>query len=197
MADPSLVIDEQRSSPPVIDVLFFRGFEMRVIRPLDSLDFDRSRPSVFLAGSIEQGRAEDWQSIVVRSLAKTEITILNPRRETWDETWPQQKEFAPFREQVEWELQAQEKADLVAFYFVPETRAPVTLLELGLAAGRRRAVVCCPEGYWRKGNVEIVCARYGMKQVSTLDDLVDCIHSTDRWGEAAFSLPRSTPTRGG
>jgi hypothetical protein len=35
-----------------------------------------------------------------------------------------------------------------------------------------RLVVCCPEGYWRRGNVEVVCHRYGVQLLPILDDLV-------------------------
>jgi len=153
---------------------------MRQLLPPAPLDFDRTRLSVFLAGSIEQGVAEHWQATLVHALRDLDITVLNPRREAWDATWPQEVGFAPFREQVEWELEAQEKADLIAFYFSPTTHAPITLLELGLAAGRRHAVVCCPAGYWRRGNVEVVCARYAISQVATLDDLGSYIRSQTR-----------------
>jgi hypothetical protein len=51
---------------------------------------------------------------------------------------------------VEWELEAQERADVIAMFFASETRAPITLLELGLFAGSGRLVVCCPEGFWRR-----------------------------------------------
>jgi hypothetical protein len=37
--------------------------------------------SVFLAGSIEMGRAEPWQADVERVLADEEVVILNPRRD--------------------------------------------------------------------------------------------------------------------
>ena len=146
---------------------------MRELKPPDPLEVDRTRPIVFLAGSIEMGLAEDWQSQVVAGLADLNGTVLNPRRNAWDATWTQDASFKPFRQQVEWELDAQALADVTAFYFAPETHAPVTLLELGLAAGRRRAVVCCPNGYWRRGNVEIVCMRYGIPMVGTLAEMVD------------------------
>ena len=153
---------------------------MRQIKPPEPLDFDEARPSVFLAGSIDLGAAEDWQARVARALADLDLTVLNPRRDAWDASWLQSAEFAPFREQVEWELDAQERADLTVFYFSPVTRSPITLLELGLAAGRRRAVVCCPEGFWRKGNIDIVCARYAIPQVATLDGLIEYIRSLAR-----------------
>ena len=150
---------------------------MRHIKSPDPLVLDRSRRIVFLAGSIEEGSAEDWQTRVAEALQDLDITVLNPRRDEWDASWSQTIEFAPFREQVEWELEAQEQADLIAFYFSPATRSPVSLLELGLAAGRRPAIVCCPEGFWRKGNIDILCARYDIPQVSTPDDLIMYIRS--------------------
>lgn len=149
---------------------------MREIRPPSPLRFEEGEPTVFLAGSIEMGAAVDWQAQVTAALRDLDVVVLNPRREAWDATWPQSIDFAPFREQVEWELEAQERADLIAFYFAPSTKAPITLLELGLAV-RRRAVVCCPEGYFRKGNVDIVCSRYGLPQVPTLEALIERIRS--------------------
>lgn len=159
---------------------------MKELKPPTPLDLDGSRFSVFLAGSIEMGTAEDWQSRVARGLADLDLVVLNPRRDGWDASWPQRADFEPFREQVEWELKGQESADLIAFYFAPSTRAPITLLELGLAAGRKKTIVCCPEGYWRKGNVDLVCQRFGMAQAQTLDDLVERIRreATAAKGEA-------------
>ncbi len=40
--------------------------------------------SVFLAGSIEMGKAEDWQTYVGNQFVDFDILIWNPRRETWD-----------------------------------------------------------------------------------------------------------------
>jgi hypothetical protein len=39
-----------------------------------------------------------------------------------------------------------------------------------LFARSGKLLVCCPEGFWRKGNVEIVCARYGVPLVGELDE---------------------------
>jgi hypothetical protein len=48
-----------------------------------------SQPSVFLAGSIEMGRAELWQDAVAAALRDEPLTILNPRRDDWDPRWEQ------------------------------------------------------------------------------------------------------------
>lgn len=84
-----------------------------------------------------------------------------------------------FKEQVDWELEHLESADLIVFYFDPNGKAPITLLEIGLFVSEfNNIIVCCPEGYWRKGNVDVVCNRYGIKQVDNLEQLV---YATQQW----------------
>lgn len=144
----------------------------RVLKPPTRVDLSPGARSVFLAGSIDMGQAEDWQSTVTRALGDRDVVILNPRRDEWDASWEQDIAFAPFREQVEWELEGLERATIIAVYFAPTSKAPVTLLELGLFAKSDRVVVCCPEGYWRRGNVEIICRRYEVQMAADLDALV-------------------------
>jgi len=129
--------------------------------------------TIFLAGSIEMNTAENWQDKVVRLLKDEEdVIIFNPRRDDWDSSWVQSIENSQFREQVEWELRAMEHADKILMYFDPETKSPITLLELGLFANSRKLMVVCPEGFWRKGNVDIVCLRYEIEQVKTIEEAV-------------------------
>ena len=132
---------------------------------------------VFLAGSIEMGAAEDWQDAITAVLQDTSALILNPRRDNWDASWLQSIENANFREQVEWELNGLDAADIIAFYFSPGTKAPITLMEFGACAAKspEKMIVCCPEGFWRKGNVDILCARYNVQQVPSLTKLIEAI----------------------
>ena len=129
--------------------------------------------SVFIAGSIELGIAENWQTILEQGLSHTGIIIFNPRRDNWESSWIQRRDNSQFREQVEWELNAMEMANVIAMYLEPGTKSPVSMLELGLYARSGKMIVCCPDGFWRKGNVDIVCAKYGIEQVETLNDLVE------------------------
>jgi hypothetical protein len=119
------------------------------------------------------GRAAPWQADVERALVDLPVAVLNPRRDEWDDSWEQSIDNPQFREQVEWELEGQERATAVAMYFAPDTRAPITLLELGLFARTGKVIVCCPAGYWRRGNVEVVCRRYGVMMVEDLAALAD------------------------
>lgn len=137
----------------------------------------RSHTTIFLAGSIEMGAAHDWQTDLSRQLS--EYIILNPRRDDWDSSWQQTIDNPDFKQQVDWELSGIEKADIVAVYFDPATKSPITLMELGIISQVKadKVIVFCPEGFWRKGNVDIVCDRYGITQVDSFDSLVSTIRS--------------------
>jgi len=102
-------------------------------------------------------------------LKNTSYTILNPRRDDWDSSWEQSIDHPQFFEQVSWELNCLEKCSTILLYFCPETKAPISLLEFGLFSDRPIHVVC-PDGFWRKGNVEIVCARYNIPLYLSLED---------------------------
>ena len=147
----------------------------RILKPPAALELHDGEPSVFLAGSIDMGVAEPWQAEVERALVGEHAVILNPRRDQWDATWEQSIRDPMFRGQVEWELSGQEIATVIAMFFAPETRAPITLLELGLFAQSGKLVVCCPDGFWRKGNVEVVCARFGIPLADHLTALIDLV----------------------
>ncbi len=130
---------------------------------------------LFLAGSIEMDKADNWQKRAVEMLRDTEWIILNPRRQSWDSTWKQSKDEPQFREQVEWELNAQEISDKILMYLDPATKSPISLMELGLFEGTHKMLVVCPDGFWRKGNVDIVCERYGVIQADSLRDAIALI----------------------
>ena len=98
--------------------------------------------TVFLAGSIEMGKAIDWQNQIMEKCKDLDVTFLNPRRDDWDNSWEQKITNPNFREQVEWELSALEDSDKIVFFFDPNTTSPITLLELGLFSGSVICVCC-------------------------------------------------------
>lgn len=152
---------------------------MTILTSPQRVDLPRGTQVVFLAGSIEMGKAEDWQQRVANSIESIDpsIVIANPRRAVWDNSWIQSIDNPMFKEQVDWELDHLERADLVVFYFQGGTQSPITLLELGKHLERADAsqstLVCCPEDFWRKGNVDIACYRRGAETpTTTLEDLM-------------------------
>jgi len=145
---------------------------MKQIKPPNLIPYDKMAHYVFLAGSIEMGKAENWQERVARELEDSRWTLLNPRRDDWDSSWEQSIKNYQFVQQVSWELEAMERAKYILMYFDPNTKSPISLLELGLFAKPdglgnttpSKLIVVCPEGFWRKGNVDVVCARYNIPQ---------------------------------
>ena len=108
---------------------------------------------------------------------------MNPLRRDWDSSWREHIEEPKFVEQVSWELNALEKADIVVFNFptgyLPDGRpkeAPVTLLELGFVAGMvgrgMKVVICCSEGYTKRGNVQILGQKMGATVVDEFEKLI-------------------------
>lgn len=131
--------------------------------------------SVFLAGSIEMGKAEPWQDHIATELKDENVVFYNPRRDDWDSSWKQDPTVGtPFEEQVTWELDHINKADIVVFYFDPKTTAPISLLEMGLALeGKKTLLVCCPDGYFRKGNVVVTVKRFNVEVLNSLPELIN------------------------
>ena len=136
----------------------------------------KTNTKIFLGGSIEMGKAIDWQRELIERLKDEMITFLNPRRSDWDSSWTQEITNPQFKEQVEWELNGLDMADIIVMVFDPNTKSPISLLELGLHASSKKMVVICPEGFWRKGNVDIVCEKHNIKQVLNIDELVEYIY---------------------
>ena len=155
---------------------------MKVIKAPE--DWSRSaQPLVFAAGSIEMGAAEDWQARLAEMLEDVPGTYLNPRRDHWDPTWPYIPTHPPLQEQVHWELEGLEAADIVLFYFDPLTKSAIALLELGLVAERgsvldKRVAVCCPPDFHRYANVALTCEYYSLSMVPDLDSLATWLRRT-------------------
>jgi hypothetical protein len=124
--------------------------------------------SIFLAGSIEMGKAARWQADFIdgfekkarRIVSEDQWAILNPRRPDWDSTWEQKMSNANFFQQVDWELTFLERATHRIFYFAKDTISPISLLELGKFSDHGSNYVYVDPGYLRKGNVDIFCHRY-------------------------------------
>lgn len=151
-----------------------------VVKAPHCRDYDSREIGIFLGGSIDQGKAVDWQSQFIKAFEKYPdyVTLYSPRRDDYDATWVQDISNPQFKEQVEWELTQLEDVDLTIFYFDPNGLAPITLMELGCFGSNYNTLVCCPEGYWRRGNVQVYCERYGIPLFDNLDDL---IYNTELW----------------
>ena len=140
---------------------------------------------IFLAGSIEMGAAEDWQVRIEKFLEDQNVTIYNPRRDDWDSSWTQEESNPQFNYQVNWEISKLIDSDVIFMYFSPQTKSPISLLELGMFSRDQKMIVCCPDGFWRKGNVEVVCTRFKIPMFDdfnkALGSLLSTVNSHKTW----------------
>lgn len=74
-------------------------------------------------------------------------------------------------------MDALDAADIIFMYFSPNTKSPISLLELGLYANTKKMLVCCPDGFWRKGNVEVVCERFDIPLFNNLNHATEYLIS--------------------
>lgn len=137
---------------------------------------ESSKLSIFLAGSIEMGKAEDWQQRIFDSLDAKNLVVYNPRRENWDPSITQSIHDPIFSEQVNWELEAIENADIIFVRLLKDTISPISLLELGYSY-RRKTIVCVDPSYFRKANIEIFCKRNLIPFYESEDSAIKALNS--------------------
>lgn len=137
---------------------------MHEYSPTTPISSIKEHNKIFLAGTIDNGEAELWGKSTVqffKTLSKfKDWAFINPRRSDWDSSWEQSINNPQFKEQVEWELEGLAISDIIIMNFLPNSKSPITLLELGLFADSGKIICCCPDEFWRSGNVHIVCEKY-------------------------------------
>lgn len=132
--------------------------------------------SLFLAGSIEMGSAIDWQKDMTEHIKDSLDYIFNPRRDDWDSSCTQSIHNKQFNDQVSWEMTALDISETIFMYLAPSTKSPISLLELGLYANSGKLIVCCPNDFWRHGNVEMVCQRYNIPLYGSYQQFLETYH---------------------
>lgn len=149
----------------------------QLILPPQALPTNQTLPQLFLAGSIDMGKAENWQAQVIQYFESEALILLNPRREDWNPDWKQSIENPEFKAQVEWELAAMAQADQILMYFASASLAPITLLELGLMASSGKLTVVCAPEFWRRGNIEVICEHYNLPLYTELESTLGLLKS--------------------
>jgi len=152
------------------------------------------RFNVFTAGSIEMGKAVKWQSLMAQLLSDLPITVCDPRRPNRD--WnpamarvPDEAGLTGMQAQIDWELDAQDQADVICFFFDVDTNSPVSLLELGLFAKSKKVVVCCDARYHKWDNVKATCERYKIPFAETFEEFVPKVRKMLE--EKGLELPKA------
>ena len=126
------------------------------------------RLTVFLAGTIDNGSSIDWQQELIKKLEdRNDIVLYNPRKASWDpNAGPDAVE-----KQILWELEMQDKVDIVVMNIIPGSKSPICLLELGLHLGKEKPLMLlCSEGFYRWTNVRVTARRYLPQEINIWDN---------------------------
>jgi len=113
--------------------------------------------SIFLAGSIEMGKAKPWQDAVASQIARRTnqpIAFYNPRRA---------EDFTPDmeQEQIKWEQERLTSCDYIFMHIQGDTKSPISLLEFGEFIGNGKLFVDVPKDFYRYNNVLLTAEQVG------------------------------------
>ena len=97
---------------------------MKFYRPPQPVPASDLKNSLFVAGAITG--AADWQTDFARDLRETDLTLLNPRRETYNALDPD-----ALREQIRWEHDGLRQSSAISFWFPAGALCLISLYELG------------------------------------------------------------------
>jgi hypothetical protein len=127
--------------------------------------------SVFLAGTIDNGNSLNWQDktiIELINLGVKNLEIYNPRREHWNLN-PSKEEM---ENQIKWEQDHLDKADIIAMVLLDDSKSPISLLEMGLYATSGKLMVFCTSSFYRWDNVRLTCEKYNIELIQDINPLI-------------------------
>lgn len=145
---------------------------MKIIKPNSPIQVIDG-VSIFLAGTIDNGKSINWQLEMEDILKDYNVTLLNPRRDNWNPN----SSRAEMVKQINWEMDNLDKCDVIFMNILEESLSPITLLELGLYANSGKMIVSCHEEFWRKINVDVVCDRFNIPRYDNFDDAITKLKS--------------------
>lgn len=143
-----------------------KAIEIKAINKYNNIE----KYKIFLAGSIDNGNAEDWQSNMLNKINQFPVIVFNPRRENFPKNDNKELE-----KQVLWEMEHLSKSDCIIFYFANNTISPISLLELGAFTNKKQVFVFADD-YFRKDNVRIFCEYKKISFFNNEEKMIKAIH---------------------
>lgn len=128
---------------------------------------EAGKKGLFLAGGITN--CGPWQTELIEKIKSLDIAVYNPRRKDFDVKDPNAS-----LKQITWEHDMLRKADVISFWFAPETMQPIVLYECGAWSMTQKPILIGVDPkYPRRQDVEIQTelVRPQVKIVYSLDDL--------------------------
>jgi hypothetical protein len=64
---------------------------------------------------------------------------------------------------------------MITLFFQPNIIFPISLMELDLYTKNKKLIICYFEGFWRKGNIQIVCKIFRISFIEIKEKLTELI----------------------
>lgn len=109
---------------------------------------------VFLAGSIDNRYFGNWRKETAKKL-ETKVNVFDPTNMKHDSL-----NDAEMKSHIIWELDALAIADKILLNFLPDSKSPISLVELGLYVASNKLIVVCPKEFYKSRYVFTLCEKY-------------------------------------
>lgn len=109
---------------------------------------------VFLAGSMDNRYFGNWRIEAVKKL-ETKVNVFDPTNMDNDSL-----NDAEMKSHILWELDALAIADKILLNFLPDSKSPISLVELGLYVASKKLIVVCPKAFYKSRYVYTLCEKY-------------------------------------
>ena len=109
---------------------------------------------IFLAGSIDNRYFGNWRKKVIEEIGDSNI-ILDPTNTNHDKLSDEDMKL-----HIQWELDALSKANTILLNFLPDSKSPISLVELGLYVTSNKLIVICPKAFYKSRYVYTLREKY-------------------------------------
>ncbi len=127
----------------------------------------QTKDIVFLAGSIDLDLAGDWRKKVIEEMEDS-MHFFDPIRIDHDKL-----DDLKMKKHIEWELDALSLSDKILLNFSPNSKSPISLVELGLYVQSSKLIVVCPDQFYQRRYVEVLCDKYNTPFFDGLDKAIE------------------------
>lgn len=121
---------------------------------------------VFLAGSIDLNLDGNWRQEVTDQVGD-KVHFIDPTISGHDAMDDLQME-----NHINWELDMLNLADKVFLNFLPESKSPISLIELGMYARTSKLIVVCPNAFFKSRYIKTLCKKYKIPLFTTVDTAI-------------------------
>ncbi|WP_298900513.1 nucleoside 2-deoxyribosyltransferase domain-containing protein [uncultured Psychroserpens sp.] len=127
---------------------------------------ERNCDYYFLAGSIDYNASNPWRESLIKK-AKASIHFFDPTRRDHDSL-----SHAEMQNHIHWELEALELSDTIVLHFLRTAKSPISLVELGLYARSGKLIVVCPNTFYQRRYIEVLCKKYSIVLCNSLNEVI-------------------------